>query len=67
MRKLFYSSVAIAAATSLCYPNEAVALTSEAYDSAMASVKSLWPGEGQYMLFMYLSISAVFMKADKII
>ncbi|KAK7091794.1 hypothetical protein V1264_009431 [Littorina saxatilis] len=46
MRKMFFSASAIAAATSLCYPNEAVAMTTEAYNVALVSVKTLWEGDG---------------------
>ncbi|XP_076456951.1 MICOS complex subunit MIC26-like [Babylonia areolata] len=45
MRKLFFSTTAVVAATSLCYPNEAVALTTGAYNSTVGSISSLWSSE----------------------
>ncbi|KAL8575965.1 hypothetical protein ACOMHN_051983 [Nucella lapillus] len=45
MRKLFFSATAVAAAASLCYPNEAVSLTSEAYEVTQETFRALWPSD----------------------
>ena len=47
MRKIFYAATAMTATTSLCYPKETVALTTNTYNNAMDSVKTWWAGVGK--------------------
>ena len=47
MRKIFYAATAMTATTSLCYPKETVALTTNTYNNTMDSVKTWWAGVGK--------------------
>ncbi|XP_067666154.1 MICOS complex subunit MIC27-like [Haliotis asinina] len=45
LRKIILSGSAMTAAAALCYPNEAVAMTTQAYDEVYGYARSLWEGD----------------------
>ncbi|XP_071115487.1 MICOS complex subunit MIC27-like [Haliotis cracherodii] len=45
LRKMILSGSAMTAAAALCYPNEAVAMTTQAYDEVYGYARSLWEGD----------------------
>lgn len=46
LKKIFFSSCGVVGAASLCYPNQAVEITQDAYNKAVDHVKTTWNGPG---------------------